>query len=88
MTQETDARGLIPLIVPVIRRLLLPFLVRRYRLSASGLSALESMAPPYVVVANHVNFWDPFWVNAFIRHPIQFVASDNLFRSILSRTSS
>ena len=70
-----------PLMVPLVRRILIPLLVRRYRLSAHGLSALERVAPPYIVVANHVSFWDPFWVNSFIRHPIQFVASDNLFRT-------
>ena len=70
-----------PLIVLIIRYIVLPVLVRRYRLSGNGVSALESVAPPYIVVANHVNFWDPFWVNAYVRHPIQFVASDNLFRT-------
>ena len=30
-----------------------------------------------------MNFWDPFWINAFIAAPIQFVASDNLFRTTL-----
>jgi 1-acyl-sn-glycerol-3-phosphate acyltransferase len=81
MTRRSRTPRPHPLVVPLIRRLFVPFLARRYRLSARGLSALQTVSPPYVVVANHVSFWDPFWVNAFIRHPIQFVASDNLFRS-------
>jgi 1-acyl-sn-glycerol-3-phosphate acyltransferase len=64
-----------------MRLLVLPFLVRRYRVTAvdSG-QVLKTVVPPYVVVANHVNYWDPFWISAFLRHPIQFVTSDNIFR--------
>jgi 1-acyl-sn-glycerol-3-phosphate acyltransferase len=70
-----------PLVVPLVRHVLLPFLARRARLSAVGLAALEKVTPPYLVVANHANVWDPFWINFFVRHPIQFVSSDNLFRT-------
>ncbi|MGA2641548.1 MAG: lysophospholipid acyltransferase family protein [Spirochaetia bacterium] len=69
------------LIVPLMRLVVLPFLIRRYRVSASGgLRALRALPPPYIVLANHVNYWDPFWISAFIRHPVQFVTSDNIFR--------
>jgi 1-acyl-sn-glycerol-3-phosphate acyltransferase len=73
-----------PLIVPLMRRVVLPFLLRRYRVTAQGdLGAVRSLAPPYLVVANHVNYWDPFWISAFLRHPVQFVTSDNVFREAL-----
>ena len=69
------------LIVPVMKRLVLPFLVRRYRVTAvDNGQVLGTVVPPYVVVANHVNYWDPFWISAFLRHPVQFVTSDNIFR--------
>ena len=68
------------LVVPLVRGVLLPILSRRARLSAEGLRAVAELRPPFVVVANHVSFWDPFWVAAFVRAPIQWVASDNLFR--------
>jgi 1-acyl-sn-glycerol-3-phosphate acyltransferase len=69
------------LIVPIMRRLVLPFLVRRYGVTAIDTGrVLRTVVPPYVVVANHVNYWDPFWISAFLRHPIQFVTSDNIFR--------
>ncbi len=70
-----------PLIVPIVRLAVLPFLIRRYRVTAEGdLCALRALAPPYLVVANHVNYWDPFWISTFLRHPVQFVTSDNIFR--------
>jgi 1-acyl-sn-glycerol-3-phosphate acyltransferase len=65
----------------LVRLVVLPFLIRRYRVCAEGeLAALRALRPPYLVVANHVNYWDPFWISAFLRHPIQFVTSDNIFR--------
>jgi 1-acyl-sn-glycerol-3-phosphate acyltransferase len=70
-----------PLIVPLVRRVVLPLLSRRARLSAEGLHSVAEMAPPFIVLANHAGIRDPFWVAAFIRRPVQWVASDNLFRS-------
>ncbi len=70
-----------PLVVPLMRRLVLPFLCLRHRLRATGTGVVRRLKPPYVVIANHVNFWDPFWINAFVPHPIQFVTSDNIFRT-------
>ena len=76
------------LIDVLMRVVVLPVLIRRYRVSATGdLQGLASLRPPYVLVANHVNFWDPFWINAFIRHPVQFVTSDNIFRGLLFRVA-
>jgi 1-acyl-sn-glycerol-3-phosphate acyltransferase len=66
-----------------MRAVVLPILIRRYGVSAAGdLQSLAAIALPYVMVANHVNFWDPFWINAFVRHPVQFVTSDNVFRGV------
>ena len=76
------------LIDVLMRVAVLPFLIRRYRVSAAGdLQGLASLTPPYLLVANHVNFWDPFWINAFIRHPVQFVTSDNIFRGMFFRVA-
>jgi 1-acyl-sn-glycerol-3-phosphate acyltransferase len=72
-----------PLVVPLIRTFVLRFLKRRYRLSAVEESRVQGLKPPFIVVSNHVNFWDPFWINTFLAAPIQFVASDNLFRTTL-----
>ena len=44
------------------------------------------LSPPYVVVANHANFWDPFFLGYFLPAPLQFVTSDNIFRDWLFGT--
>jgi 1-acyl-sn-glycerol-3-phosphate acyltransferase len=51
------------------------------RLNVKGLAGdLPRLTPPYIVLANHVGFWDPFILSIFIRDPIHFVASDEYFR--------
>ena len=72
-----------PVIVPLIRAVVLRVLKRRYHLEGEEDEGVKNLKPPFLVVANHVNFWDPFWINTFITAPIQFVASDNLFRTPL-----
>ena len=47
---------------------------------------ISDLKPPYFVIANHVNFWDPFIVSLCVPEPIYFIASDAYFRSrILKR---
>ncbi len=38
------------------------------------------MKPPYLIVGNHVNNWDPLLINAYVKEPICFTAADPLFR--------
>ncbi len=71
-----------PVAVFLGRHGLLRLIKARHRLTAVDRAGLSGLRPPYIVVANHTNFWDPFWINAFVPHPVQFVASDNLFRSL------
>lgn len=35
--------------------------------------------PPYIILGNHVNNWDPFFLNYCIDEPISFIAADSLF---------
>ena len=42
---------------------------------------LSRIKPPYVVLANHTNFWDPFLVSMCIPEPVHFVTSDAYFRN-------
>ena len=39
------------------------------------------MRPPYVVLANHVNFWDPFLVGMLFDRQLHYIAADGNFRS-------
>ena len=42
---------------------------------------LQGIKPPYIVLANHTNFWDPFLLSMCIPEPIYFVTSDAYFRN-------
>ncbi len=52
-----------------------------FNLRAENRSALRNLEPPYLVMPNHVCFWDPFMVSIFLPHPVYWVTSDANFRS-------
>ena len=60
------------------------YLIRKFNIKADT-GGLEKVDPPYIVIANHPGFWDPFILSAFAPHPIQYVASDTYFRKPLLR---
>ncbi len=41
----------------------------------------KSLSPPYLVLANHVTYWDPFLVNMFVSEPICYIAEAVYFRN-------
>ena len=43
------------------------------------------LEPPYLILANHVNNWDPLFINCYVEEPICFVAGEPLFRNPLLR---
>jgi 1-acyl-sn-glycerol-3-phosphate acyltransferase len=45
----------------------------------------KSLNPPYLVLANHVTYWDPFLVNMFVGEPICYIAEAVYFRNPLFR---
>lgn len=38
------------------------------------------MKPPYLILSNHVNNWDPLFINCYVNEPVCFVAAAPLFR--------
>jgi 1-acyl-sn-glycerol-3-phosphate acyltransferase len=44
---------------------------------------LKGLKPPYVILANHTNFWDPFLLSMCVPEPVYFVTSDAYFRNPL-----
>jgi len=42
---------------------------------------LKGLKPPYVILANHTNFWDPFLLSMCFPEPVYFVTSDAYFRN-------
>ncbi len=45
----------------------------------------KNLTPPYLVLSNHVTYWDPFLVNMFIGEPICYIAEAIYFRNPLLR---
>lgn len=62
-----------------------PWLVWRYRVRITGDRRLRCMRPPFVVVSNHANFWDPFLVAFAFRSPVHLIAADGNYRSRVMR---
>ncbi|MDZ7793519.1 MAG: lysophospholipid acyltransferase family protein [Spirochaetia bacterium] len=70
-----------PLFVKVIRPIIHIILKHRYNLEIEDKVGLKDIKPPYIVVGNHVNYWDPFFLGSFLHQDIQFIASDSVFRT-------
>ncbi|WP_455383428.1 lysophospholipid acyltransferase family protein [Salinispira pacifica] len=57
------------------------FIRYRYRVRSSNLALVRKLQPPYLLLPNHMSFWDPFFLGAVVRHPVYYVTSDAHFRS-------
>ncbi len=73
----------------VLHKFLRPFfslyMKQLFNYSIVNRDILKSIKPPYIVLANHTNFWDPFLLSMCFPQPIYFVASDAYFRSPVLR---
>ena len=87
-TKHTRRRSITPnpLFVSIIRPTIFWILRRLYPIEIKDRENIAEMERPYLVVGNHVNFWDPFFLSMGISHVAQFVTSDNVFRTRLLRT--
>jgi 1-acyl-sn-glycerol-3-phosphate acyltransferase len=56
-----------------------------YRIKKTMPAEVKKLKPPYLVLSNHVGFWDPFVVGNFLPHFVHFVSSDAAFRNKLQR---
>jgi len=45
----------------------------------------KDLTSPYLVLSNHVTYWDPFLVNMFVSEPICYIAETVYFRNPLFR---
>jgi 1-acyl-sn-glycerol-3-phosphate acyltransferase len=57
----------------------------RYRVKKQLPEEVKNLQPPYLVLANHVGFWDPFLAGHFLKPFTHFVSSDAVFRNPLLR---
>lgn len=57
----------------------------RFRIRKNMPAEVKNLQPPYLVLANHVGFWDPFLAGHFLKPFTHFVSSDAVFRNPLLR---
>lgn len=63
----------------VLRFIIGRWLTKRFNLLVDG-KEVAALKPPYLILANHTNFWDPFFVACWLPEPVYFVTSDEYFR--------
>lgn len=55
------------------------YLRRKYRIEVVRNDTLH-LKPPYMILSNHTNHWDPLIINSYVKEPICFVAAAPLFK--------
>lgn len=66
----------------MLKAVLGTYLRHKFSLSAENPEAC-GIPPPFLLLANHTNFWDPFLLSCYIPEPVYYVASDEYFRNPL-----
>lgn len=81
-----DALGIGPRVLfTTLRYSLGVWLHWRFRIRITYDHRSAVLRPPFVVLANHVNFWDPFLVAIPFGPPVHFIAADGNFRGRIMR---
>lgn len=65
----------------LLKILLGPIFLWFYRLRGQNVRLVKRLAPPFLVIPNHVMTYDPLLVSYYIPDPVYFVASDANFRN-------
>ncbi len=68
-----------------MRELMGLWLPLKFRLRFQNREVLEGLKPPYLLLPNHIGFWDPFIAGLPIRHPIHYMVADSNYRSPVLR---
>lgn len=64
----------------ILRFAIRTIIKRRWKIVVESNDTLD-LKPPYIILANHVNNWDPLFINCFVSETMCFVAGDSLFRN-------
>lgn len=56
-----------------------------FRIKKKMPEEVKKLKPPYLVLGNHVGYWDPFVTGNFLPHFVHFVSSDAAFRNPFNR---
>ena len=63
-----------------LKMLVKPYMKHLFDYSIDN-TQIQSLKPPYIILANHTNFWDPFLLALCVPDPVYYLASDAYFRS-------
>ena len=72
-----------PLIVLIVKSALKVILRRMLNIKLNLPAEIARLEPPYLLLANHQGFWDPFAAGIYLKGDIFFITSDAVFRSRL-----
>ncbi len=68
-----------------LKSTLVPSLMKRHKITYTDVDNVASIPAPYILCANHINFWDPFMLNSALSERIHYIVSDSNFRAPLRR---
>lgn len=68
-----------------ILKVVLGGILRRLCRMEASVTGMDDIEPPYILLGNHTNFFDPFIVSYFLKDHVCFVASDEYFRNAVLR---
>ena len=57
----------------------------RFNITTENAGLLKRVRRPYLLLPNHVGYWDPFQLSSFVPYPVHHVAADQNFRTRLIR---
>lgn len=58
-------------------------ILSKFNIHYTDIDPVQDIKPPYLVMPNHIGFWDPFIINFHLKYPIHYVVSDSNFRDPL-----
>ncbi|PIE98014.1 MAG: hypothetical protein CR988_05165 [Treponema sp.] len=65
----------------VVAKCLCFFLSLKYNIKYENYKEVRKVKGPITLICNHVGFWDPFIIAYPLKQKIQYITSDNIFRS-------
>ncbi|MFW6234971.1 MAG: lysophospholipid acyltransferase family protein [Spirochaetota bacterium] len=85
MRKKTKKLIASPKFVRLLQLTLGPWLRWKFRFTVENRYLTRKVSPPYLVIPNHIGFWDPFQIGIAIPHPVHYVVADANFRSPVLR---
>lgn len=65
----------------ILRPLLWAWLGRRFNIEVRIPDEIRDKEGPFLLIGNHVTFWDPFMIGIPIKPDTRYITSDNVFRT-------